>query len=622
MQTSPAKQRALQHFQKRQYKKARVLYEKALKQNRDDAEALYMLGCIHREIGRLDSAIDYFEQTIRLQPNAVIAHCGLGAVLKQLDRYPDAERAFRKAVSLKPGYRDAVLELAGILLHLGKPGEAQQLLQKIILQEPQCAEAFHGLGEIAQAQQSPDDAIRYYEKALELQPGRAATHNRIGNVQYQKGQLEEAIAHFESAVAAKPDFPEAFRNMGKALLTAGKLEEAMACFDKALRLRPSYIDAITGKASALERQGKHLAAYKAIEPLLEQRIEHPGLGIIFSEICKKLDRCDEAVNYLERLVSKTELPDNTRTQIHYALGKILDKLDDYDKAFEHFRKANDLRPATTLPVEHSATVGAVIETFNWGFMAGAPRSSNDSERPIFIVGMPRSGTSLTEQVLASHPDIDGAGELTAIGDYVAEIPGKLEGTQGFPHCLTRIPKGQLDRYAARYLDHLKEISHSARFVTDKMPQNFMHLGLIALMFPGTRIIHCQRDPIDTCLSIYFQYFSEAHEYATRLEHIAWYYLDYRRLMDHWKSVLDLPILDVQYQDMVTDLESVTRKMLDFIGIDWSEDCLRFHEYKRFVSTSSYDQGRQPIYTSSICRWKNYQKHIGPLQDILAPLYQS
>jgi tetratricopeptide (TPR) repeat protein len=622
MQNSPAKQQALRCFQKRQYKKARNLYEKALTQNRNDAEVLYMLGSIHGQTGRPDRAVDYFEQTIKLQPDAVVAYCALGAVLKQLKRYPQAEQAFRKAIGLKPDYQDAELELAGILLHQNKLGEAKELLQKIASQNPLCAEAFHGLGEIAHAQQSLDDAIRYYEKALELKPDRAITHNRIGTAQHHKGLLEEAITHFEAAVAVQPDFPEAFRNMGNALLAAGKLDEATACFDKAVRLRPSYVDAISGKASTLERQGDHLAAYKVIEPLIEKHIEHPGLGIVFSEICIKLDRSDEAVNYLERLLAKAAIPDNTREQMHYALGKTLDKLEDYDKAFEHFRKANNLRPVSSLPVENSATVDAIINAFNWGFLASAPRSSNDSDRPIFIVGMPRSGTSLTEQVLASHPGIDGAGELAAIGNYVAEIAGKLGGKRGFPYCLTSVSKGQLDSYAVRYLDHLKEISASADFVTDKMPQNFIHLGLIALMFPKARIIHCRRDPIDTCLSIYFQHFNEAHEYASRLEHIAYYYLDYRRLMDHWKTVLDLPILDVQYQDMVTDLESVAREMLDFIGIEWSENCLRFHESERFVSTSSYEQVRQPIYTSSICRWKNYEKHIGPLKDILAPLYQS
>jgi tetratricopeptide (TPR) repeat protein len=621
VQTSPTKQKAHQCFQKGQYRKARDLYERALKQNSNDPETLYMLGSIHGQNGQYERAVEYFQRTLKLQPGAVVAWCGLGAALKQLRCYPEAEHAFRKAVSLKPGFADAKLELAGTLLHQQKRDEAKQILQKIAGQNPLCAEAFHGLGEIAHAQRSLDDAIRYYDRAVEIAPDRAVSHNRIGTALHHKGQIDDAVAHFQTAVSLQPDFAEAFKNMGSALMSAGRLQEAKTCFDKATALRPDYVDAIIGKASVLERQGRAPEAYEVIRPFLEKGIEHPGIGIILSEICGEVNKCDEATDYLERLIAVPDLSDPTREQMYYALGKLLDKLKHYDPAFDQFRKANDLRPVKSLPAEHSAVISAIMETFGWTFLSAVPRASIESDRPLFIVGMPRSGTSLTEQILASHPDIVGAGELVDIGNYAAELPVRLGGNLGFPQCFRNISQQDLNSYAVKYLQRLEQVSDTARVVTDKMPQNFIHLGLIALLFPKSRIIHCRRDPIDTCLSIYFQHFNEAHEYATRLEHIAHYYLDYRRLMDHWKSVLDLPILDVEYQEMVTNLEPVTRRMLEFVDAEWNSACLNFHKSDRFVSTSSYDQVRQPIYTSSVCRWRNYEKHIEPLKEILAPLYR-
>jgi len=233
--------------------------------------------------------------------------------------------------------------------------------------------------------------------------------------------------------------------------------------------------------------------------------------------------------------------------------------------------------------------------------------------------MPRSGTSLTEQILARHDQIYGAGELLDIGDH-AERLGKLLGpVPGFPASLKKITSALLDDTARAYLNHLQELSADARYVIDKMPQNFAHLGLINLLFPDAKIIHCMRDPRDTCLSIYFQHFNEAHTYASKLEDIAAYYLVYHRIMKHWKTVLDIPMLEVRYEKLVTQQEETSRKLIDFVDLDWDDRCLNFHKADRFVATSSYDQVTEKIYTRSMARWKNYEQHIGPLLEKLRPI---
>ena len=241
-------------------------------------------------------------------------------------------------------------------------------------------------------------------------------------------------------------------------------------------------------------------------------------------------------------------------------------------------------------------------------------------RPVFIVGMPRSGTSLTEQILASHPEVFGAGELNDINESIAKLPAMIRNNNTYPGCIKDLNQEIADKLAQEYLTRLDSFSTEKKRITDKMPHNFVNLGLISLLFPEARIIHCLRDPRDTCLSLYFQDFGWIHPYATRLENLGNYYVQYKRLMKHWTSVLDTPILTIQYEDIISDQEHISRELVNFCGLDWHDDCLQFYASTRTVATASYDQVRQPIYKKSIGRWKNYEKHLDPLTMALGEGY--
>jgi len=611
------KQQAQSLFQKGQFKQACTLYEKLCRKYPNDAELSYMLGSVHGQLGKFEAAARSFRTCIELQPNAFIAHCGLGAAFKGLGQFAEAEQSFMDALKLQPGHTNVIQELAGILLAQDKSAAAEKLLLELASKHPHCSAAFHGLGEISAAKGQLDEAIRYYRKALELEPERAETHNRLGYTLHYRGQMDEAIACFERAVTLNASFAEAFRNMSASLIMSSRLDEAEDCCNRALTLVPGNIESMVQKASIQERKGNSLAAFSIIKPYLEAGRLHTGIATLYGDLCGKIGHCDEAIDYLERVIAHDSIPVNTRQRIHYVLGSLLDKKEKYDEAFEQFSRANRLAPPPPATAEQTAIASGIMDTFNWQFLSTAPRASVASDRPVFIVGMPRSGTSLTEQIIASHPDAEGAGELVDIGHYASELDVKLGPEPGYPYCYRKVSRQQLDSYARKYLEKLRGISASARFVTDKMPQNFIHLGLIALLFPKARIIHCHRDPLDTCLSIYFQNFSHAHGYASQLDNIAHYYLDYTRLMGHWKGVLDVPIKDVHYDHLVTDAESETREILKFIGLEWDSRCLKFHESGRAVSTASYDQVRQPLYTRSVQRWKNYERHLEPLKRILA-----
>jgi tetratricopeptide (TPR) repeat protein len=297
------------------------------------------------------------------------------------------------------------------------------------------------------------------------------------------------------------------------------------------------------------------------------------------------------------------------------MGKLLDQLGRYNEAFAHYQNANDLAPDHFDAGELADRTDRLMTTCSRDALAGFSKSMLQSG-PVFIVGMPRSGTTLLEQILSSHPGIHGAGELMHISEFVRRLPSFLGPGRDYPECLAAVDQRMLNNLAHEYMDHAGQSAGEAKCIIDKMPQNYLHLGLIQMLFPNARILHCLRHPLDTCLSNYFQSFHAAHQYANRLKNIATYYRHYWRLMRHWKSVLDIPILDIVYEKLVDDQETVSRTAVQFCGMPWDERCLRFHETKKLVITASYRQVRQPLYRSSMARWKKYEAHLAELTDEL------
>ena len=321
---------------------------------------------------------------------------------------------------------------------------------------------------------------------------------------------------------------------------------------------------------------------------------------------------------MKRILDQHEpaLDNPQRATLHYELGRLYDRKNAFDAAFRHFTLGNELKGQSRRfdASEHAQYIDALIQTYNSHFMSQAPRPTIRSQRPVFIIGMPRSGTSVIEQILASHPAVHGGGELLTMNSIVKNLPDELGSLAPYPLCLTKLTQVNVDQLSQRYLDHLQTLSSDAVRVTDKMPTNFLHLGLINILFPEARVIHCLRDPLDTCLSCYFQNFGPWDSYTQDLRSLGAFYREYQRLMVHWRTVLDIAILDIQYEDLVADQEGVSRKMTAFCGLEWDERCLRFYDSKRAVSSASHDQVRQPIYRRSVGRWKNYRDYLGPLQE--------
>jgi hypothetical protein len=332
---------------------------------------------------------------------------------------------------------------------------------------------------------------------------------------------------------------------------------------------------------------------------------------------------DEEVRRVRELAARPDLPIDELCRLNFALAQILDKSGSYDEAFAHCRRANELRQEIDRrcghvydPAEQSRYADRQIATFTPAYFERVRSFGSDSELPVFVVGMPRSGTTLAEQIIASHPRAHGAGELRDIGRMVGTLPQRLGGADNYPECLARLDEATARALAEEYLQRLRQLGGEAVRVVDKFPTNFLYLGLIATLFPRARVVHCRRDPIDTCLSCYFQNFADPLPFKLDLGHLGHYYCEYERLMAHWTRVLPVPVFELRYEELTADQEAVSRRLVEFCGLEWDERCLRFHEARRPVQTASALQVRRPLYRSSVGRWKRYESHLRTLLETL------
>jgi tetratricopeptide (TPR) repeat protein len=408
-------------------------------------------------------------------------------------------------------------------------------------------------------------------------------------------------------LALAPDDVGLLTSMGQICRDAGGVEDALQYFRRALQLDPGCEAAMLSEAEILERLGHSRQAWERLQPMLSGIDRNPELLLVYAKICLQLGHEDRVAERLHQALADETLHFRTKARIHYLLGDIYDSDGRHDAAFNHYRAAND---ATGIQLDQSLyqdPIDAIIASFSGLDFASLPRVSGGRMTPVFIVGMPRSGTSLVEQILASHPDVYGAGELNFIDVLATEL--------GYGGETANFSAVDLATAAQRYLEAVTGLAGAAPFVTDKMPHNFLYLGLIALLFPQARIIHMKRDPLDTCLSCYFQNFSGLHRYSNDLRQLGLHYRNYERLMDYWRG-LGISFLDVSYEDLVADPEGVSRRMVEFCGCRWDEACLRFHENERISGTASYQQVKKPIYKTSMGRWRHYEKYLAPLQEAL------
>jgi tetratricopeptide (TPR) repeat protein len=589
-------------------------YRRALELKPDFAKTYNNLGNALKEQGKLDEAIACYRRAVELMPDLAEIHNNLGNAFKDQGKLDEAIDCYHRALELKPGYAEAHNNLGAALKDQGKLDEAIARHRRALELNPRFAEAFYNLGNALKEQGKLDEATTCYHRAVELKPDFAEAHNNLGNTLETQAKLAEAIACYRRVLELKPEYAEAHNNLGNALESQGNLDDAFVCYRRALELKPDFAEAHTNLGGAFEELGDLQSA----EDRFRTALRHNGrFALAHYKLAKlaggKLPQEDLAAQ--RRLLEEKDLTDAQRLLLHFGLAQVLDARREYAEAAQHLERANALQRSEWRkcgqqydPNEYEFLVTQMISICTAEFFEGVRGFGVDSELPVFVVGLPRSGTTLIEQILASHSQVFGAGEISLAHDSMTALGG--QGVE-FIGGLRRLDLPTSRWLASRHLEKLRALSRDALRIVDKMPDNYLYLGLLASLFPRAKLIHCRRDPRDVAVSCWMTHFKDIH-WASDQQQIASRFHEYRRLMAHWRKVLPVPLLEVDYEETVADLEGVARKVVDWCGLAWEPACLEFQQAKRAVRTASAVQVRQPVFKTSVERWRNYEHALAPL----------
>jgi len=605
-------QKGLQHYKEGRLQQAQDFCQRIV-QKQQYPDALLILGMIAHQQGEFEVAVERYQQFLDLKPNHAQTHYNLGLVLEELDRTEPAIEHFNKSIAIAADNAEVHSNLADAYTRLRRWEEAIKAYQKALSIQAGDVITIIKLANVFHAAQRWPESIPPYERALALQPTNALVHRNLG-ASYQKlGQLQKAILCFEQALSLHPDYTEARIRRSEVLRDLGRAEEALVQLERVIELEPDEAEAHISLALTLRQLGRTELAIERLEQLLTTR---PDFGLLYHHIALMKPKKD-LIRVVEKLIGNRELPNSDAQYCHFALGNLYSESKSPDQAFNHFLTANTLYRETFTyhPKENTQHINRLVNVYSKRFYHRQRHLGSTSQLPVFILGMPRSGSTLVEQIISSHPEAHGAGELGALPGVKLAIANQLKHANSYPECMSLIDEKMAEEYAARYLQELTSYCPAAKRITDKLPGNFLCIGLIKILLPNARIIHCQRNPLDNCISLFFHCL-ENHKFSFELTELGQYYLDYQRLMSHWESLFPGEILNLRYEELVMDQERVSKQLIDFLGLEWDEKCLDFHNNERDVRTSSNIQVRQPMYKNSIDRWKPYERQLQPLIEVL------
>jgi tetratricopeptide (TPR) repeat protein len=593
-------------------------YEKAIALNPRFAEAVNNLGVALAALDRHDEAIAHYEQAIALKPDYAEAHGNLGAVLNKLDRRQDAIAHFERALELDPNLAEAHNDIGNALVALDRKEEAVERYRRALAIKPTFAEAHSNIGNALVKLERHGEAILHFKAASGLDPEAFQIHVSLGRALAFLDRHDEALAAYRKAIELRPDNADVHWLLGCALQAGGRAEEAIAEHRRALAIKPDLADAFDSLGSALVTLGRLAEGRQAIGRAIEiapARIDfHRNLAM-----SKRFAAGDVQLPVMEELArNAAALGDGQRMELHYALGKAYADLGRPHIALPHLVEANAIKRGK-IKYDEASMLGQLERIKAVMTRELIERKSGHgvaSDLPVFIVGMPRSGSTLIEQILASHPGVFGAGEVPNFGQTVASLCSSADAAVPYTEIVPDMPGERLGELGARYLESVRTLAPQARRITDKLLANFRVAGLIHLALPAAKIIHARRDPLDTCLSCFEREFAKDHQpFTYDLVELGRYYRTYDSVMAHWRRALpEHAMLEVQYEELIADFEPQARRVLAYCGLDWDPRCLAFHRTERPVRTSSAVQVREPLYRSSIGRWHSVRHLLRPLLD--------
>lgn len=618
-----------------------AMWEKSLEIKPDNHNALINTGNALRDLGRVQESEEYCRKAVSLYPDNPDALLNLGNTLNDQAQYEEAEQVFKQATNVKPdfakahnnlsislmnqlkldealiaaryaiafdpNYGEAYGNISVVLRELGKLPEAEEAARKALSFDPESVEAKVNLGEILFLIDNYEEAVTLFNDAMELLPESSRIYIKLSTALDRANRTDEALEVLEKTIDLYPEMPEAYHLKAVTLLSSNEVSKALEALDKALEIKPDFPEVLATKSEALQSLGKMEDAAHLIREAINMNADIPSLYLTLSKV-KKFTKDDSDLKKMESLTDNiNKHGQGQASALYYGLFKAYEDTGEYDKAFEHLKKGADIKRSTVFhkPETQEHSFNTMKGTVNKQYIDAFKGKACESDVPVFIVGMPRSGTTLTEQIISSHPEVYGAGELYALAHTEKEVGIlNLESAK---------------EWGEKYIELTRAISEeckTAKRITDKMPGNYVRIGQIASALPNAKIIHCRRNPIDTCLSCYKQLFARGHYWSYDLKEMADHYEQYNDLMNHWRKEIPERFLEINYEDTVNDFENQARKLIDYVGLEWNDACLSPHKSKRSVLTASKGQVIKPIYKTSVHAWKRYEEQLQPLAERL------
>lgn len=530
-----------------------------------------------------------------------------------------AESEYRKLIASDIKIPQVYTQLAVICAKSNRIDEAKNLWMFALKLSPNFPEALLGLGDICKFERNFKQAITFYQQALSATPNIAIGHLNLSFCYLQLGKLDESEQSCLNALTVMPSFPQAEDHLGQIYIAKDELAKAVALFEKQLKVNDRNVKALYTLGNIVKSQGKLEKAKAYYQQAITIYPEYSQAHFTFATINKYVDKNDPHIALMQEQYNKANLPIENKIQLSFALSKVYDDLQDYSQAFNYLKTGNDLRHARNhYSIESDkAFIENIIATFTKDSVEKITLNSQHSSKPIFIIGMPRSGTTLVEKVLASHSKVHGAGELEHFFKYSTE--DFLTENNNFLFApLDQYPKEKLEKIGQEYLKQLESINSDAEYITDKLPFNMLMVGFIKLAFPNAKIIHCVRNAKDNCMSIFKRNFTtDNYRFAYNLKTLGQFHKLYQRLMEHWHKSFPDSIYDIEYEVLIKNPETEIKKLVQACDLDWEDSCLDFHRTEAVIKTASAYQVRQPIYDTSVGLWQKYQVYISELLDELA-----
>ena len=568
--------------------------------------------------GELHDAAEAFREALNRDPQLRRARIKLGQALLMLGRTSEAEALKSEFVELDEDNRD--IARAVELEKDEQFAEAEKIYRRILTRNPGNVSAMRLWAALGIREKRYPEAEALLKQAVKVAPGFSRAWSDLCGAQLEQEKFDEVIENANQLIKLNPNSAEGHVWLAAGTAADGRHSAAIAAYDKALEVEPKHVGAMCGKGNALRTVGDQDGAIAAYRSSIEANPLYAEAYWSLANL-KTFRFDDQEVEDMLALVDDDRIPADGQVQLNNALGLEFEARKDYDRAFDFIDRGNVLRRDREFydRVENEERTDLAIETFTPQFIQDNAGHGFPDPAPIFIVGLPRSGSTLLEQILSSHSRVDGTHELPELGKSIRANPKLIDPGIRYPTSVTSIDADGFLQLGREYIERTRRYRGDCPYFTDKNPNNFVHVGLIHLILPNAKIINARRHPLDSCFGSYKQLFAQGQPFTYDLVELGEYYLQYQRLMDHWHNLLPGRVLDVKYEEVVHDLEGQVRRILDYCELEWEESCLNFHETSRSVKSASSEQVRQPIYTSAVNKWRRYESHLGPLIDTLEPL---